>query len=1054
MITFPLGVLKMSTQQLRPKYPSGIEADERSKFNKGLDTDGVLNTGLIEHAPGAEMAVPTDNTGDETAFPSAIRYNPLTDEFEGGYGDDTWRQLGGGGVRWQQADKNSVVHVAKTARGYLIDNRLAQSQIIFPVVTRVGSTVSVADQFGQFASRPLTIKASGRKIYGQTDDMTISTNNVSATFTWSGDEQGWIITSGVGLGQGQVYNRTIFSEVLLAPTTFINLNHSTEMVDVYIAGARLAEPHYTLVETGVLFKEEYPAGVEVQVIEYKPIQLTISDEDSRLTALENQVQALKDGPIIWRYTATGGETVLTPGTGFTRCDLEINGIGWDPEDYLIVDSKIILSEPLSVDPITNQGDRVKVTIGFDNEVGFEGYVSKAELKDEDGATMVGTSLVSNLDDVISGKVLQWSVGAKVTSPHQVVQHMGVSYQYIGYFPHSIVGDSPVLDGGVWTSTNIAGTWVNIGAASFDTTISSPDGMKFIGQAQTVAQLRSIEPTIDGQKCLLRAHKAGSTFGGGEFFYDAADTTSTDNNGTVIVTPGGKRWKRVLEYVRYWALDMFGVFPGDDLSASLPTIMNSLVNSGGGTISFRPNETYQLTSNIVLDIGRVALDGRGAIIECANAAGTFALTITSSADIPYGSPLRNRVISSTGLEFVGVNGRLNNWATLMGDGTKKPAQFCMNNLVVRNFADAITCQQNAYMFEFDHCSFSRNTRAVVVPSNAGDSGERMTWINCDFTSSLYDEASGSPVKSYAFYTRKSCSIRAINCSFDWQWCLFDVVSTQMFFENCHLESPASNFITNQTTDYMYGRATDTSMINFSNSFILLNYAAGSVQPKPGTAVFYLANPQTKLHFSQCFFHVFGLLWMGTGAGEVTASQCSNYNEFSPLLGLSDHASNNPVPNGHFMSNSMMSGWTSNIAGGAGAPTDDLTLDSSIVYQDSVCSMKCYNRFAGSPTTHTLTMKYPGGGRYFVAQTTLYAVSNNNVVNNIRYDFYDEYDNLVYTNTDATQVGVIGNWASRRRILDLHSLGVVVSRIKSVKVNIVSNQGNNSQFNIGRLIVQSY
>ncbi|AYP28289.1 virion structural protein [Serratia phage vB_SmaA_3M] len=469
----------MSTNQLRPKYPSGIEANELSKFDKGIETDGILNTGLIEHGPDAKMTVPEDNTTTAAEI-GGIRYNPDTDEFEGGFGDQSWRQLGGGGIRWVQADKNSPLHIAQTARGYLIDNRLMQSQIILPVVDRVGTIIAVADQFGQFAIRPLTIKASGRKIYGQTDDMTISTNNVSATFTWSGDEQGWIITSGIGLGQGQVYNRTIFSEVLIAPTAFINVNHATEMVDVYINGARLAENRYDLADTGVALKEELPSGVEVQVIEYKPIQLTISDEDSRLKALEQQVQALKDGPIIWRYTATGGETVLNPGTAFTRCKLEINGIGWDIDDFTISDNKIILPEPLAIDPVSGQGDRVKVTIGFDNEVGFEGYVSKQELKDEDGAKMVGTSLVSNLDDVISGKVLQWTAGAKVTSPHQIIQYADKSYQYIGYLPHVVSGANPTSDGGVWSVANPAGVWVAVGDLGFAATIGSAGGAAMVG----------------------------------------------------------------------------------------------------------------------------------------------------------------------------------------------------------------------------------------------------------------------------------------------------------------------------------------------------------------------------------------------------------------------------------------------------------------------------------------------------------------------------------------------------------------------------------------------
>ena len=61
-------------------------------------------------------------------------------------------------------------------------------------------------------------------------------------------------------------------------------------------------------------------------------------------------------------------------------------------------------------------------------------------------------------------------------------------------------------------------------------------------ADTIADLRLFEPSQDGQHKNVTGHTfAGS--GGGPFYYDASDTTSPDNDGTVIVTASGKRWKR-------------------------------------------------------------------------------------------------------------------------------------------------------------------------------------------------------------------------------------------------------------------------------------------------------------------------------------------------------------------------------------------------------------------------------------------------------------------------------------------------------------------------------
>lgn len=75
-------------------------------------------------------------------------------------------------------------------------------------------------------------------------------------------------------------------------------------------------------------------------------------------------------------------------------------------------------------------------------------------------------------------------------------------------------------------------------------LSDPDGFKHIGQVESIAQLRTIEPTEDQQRILVKSYYAGKNLGGGVFYADFADATSEDNGGTVIVTSGGKRWKRI------------------------------------------------------------------------------------------------------------------------------------------------------------------------------------------------------------------------------------------------------------------------------------------------------------------------------------------------------------------------------------------------------------------------------------------------------------------------------------------------------------------------------
>ncbi|MCG8709278.1 hypothetical protein JHU04_002519 [Brenneria sp. 4F2] len=137
----------------------------------------------------------------------------------------------------------------------------------------------------------------------------------------------------------------------------------------------------------------------------------------------------------------------------------------------------------------------------------------------------------------------WAVGLQLKNRNQIVLYNGSWYKFLGELPHTISGDSPENDGGIWSSTNTSGAWVNIGDATIRSSLIASDGFKLIGQADTIDIIRNTEPTNSNQSILLRRHNANTTLGGGEFFYDSTDTTTEDNDCTVVVTSGGARWKR-------------------------------------------------------------------------------------------------------------------------------------------------------------------------------------------------------------------------------------------------------------------------------------------------------------------------------------------------------------------------------------------------------------------------------------------------------------------------------------------------------------------------------
>ncbi|WP_316371179.1 tail fiber/spike domain-containing protein [Enterobacter cloacae] len=75
-------------------------------------------------------------------------------------------------------------------------------------------------------------------------------------------------------------------------------------------------------------------------------------------------------------------------------------------------------------------------------------------------------------------------------------------------------------------------------------LASADGEKLIGECQTIAALRLIEPSYDKQRITLREHTAGTGKGGGQFRSVLAGGSYTDNNGTIIKTAGGAAWLRI------------------------------------------------------------------------------------------------------------------------------------------------------------------------------------------------------------------------------------------------------------------------------------------------------------------------------------------------------------------------------------------------------------------------------------------------------------------------------------------------------------------------------
>lgn len=382
----------MTTKSVLPVFPLGLETSDSSKLK------GFVNTGIIEHAPGAVMAIPEGEDG--VGIPSQIRYNPDTDTYEGYYADGGWLPFGGGGVRWEMLSYNAS-HTLSAGRGYFFNNTTGASTATLPVVSKVGETVTICDAAGKFSTYPLTIDPNGKGLYGSTEPMVISTDNVAATFTWTGDEMGWVVTAGVGLGQGRVYSREIHTETTTAQTSSITLAYQPEIVDVYLDGKRLSESKYVLNGFSIDFADPIAAGVEVQIIEYTPIQLgngSNSGSSSQVTWVYNEGSAI------------GGETTLTVDlAGDDVSEIYVNsarqqkGIGFTFDKDTNV---ITLAQALEPE------DEVIVKIGGDPTLYNQIDRTPNEVARAANVTLSQVILSSNTAAKLDGKTVLYDVAAQ------------------------------------------------------------------------------------------------------------------------------------------------------------------------------------------------------------------------------------------------------------------------------------------------------------------------------------------------------------------------------------------------------------------------------------------------------------------------------------------------------------------------------------------------------------------------------------------------------------------------------------------------------------------
>jgi hypothetical protein len=96
----------------------------------------------------------------------------------------------GGGTSWQAVKTSN--YTASAGEGVFVNTTSAAITITLPAGT-IGDEVSIVDYAGTFDSNACTVAANGsEKIFGSTDDLTVSTERAAFTLVFTDSTQGWL----------------------------------------------------------------------------------------------------------------------------------------------------------------------------------------------------------------------------------------------------------------------------------------------------------------------------------------------------------------------------------------------------------------------------------------------------------------------------------------------------------------------------------------------------------------------------------------------------------------------------------------------------------------------------------------------------------------------------------------------------------------------------------------------------------------------------------------------------------------------------------------------
>lgn len=178
----------------------------------------------------------------------------------------------------------------------------------------------------------------------------------------------------------------------------------------------------------------------------------------------------------------------------------------------------------------------------------------------------------------------YAAGISIISHTQTVDYQGQPYQLKPSVPASL--DAPYVTTGNWATEGV--NFKLVGDNSLRQDLSSKAdlgvGAAMLGRSiqtvKAVAELRLLSSASPSKSAFALGHTLPMV-GGGHYDLDPSDSTSADNDATVIVAEDGGRWK--LQFSTDLHISQSGAIEGQDFTDKLNILSEAMYKRGGGTV---------------------------------------------------------------------------------------------------------------------------------------------------------------------------------------------------------------------------------------------------------------------------------------------------------------------------------------------------------------------------------------------------------------------------------------------------------------------------------------